>query len=681
MSYKFVLAGNPNCGKTTMFNEITGSNQYVGNWPGVTVEKKEGKAKSFKEDIQVVDLPGIYSLSPYSMEEIIARDYILEEKPDVVINIVDASNLERNLYLTTQLLELGVPVVVVLNMMDMVKARGDEINITQMERSLGVPVVPASARKGQGVNEVIEQALQVAQSAVVSQEKTNLLYDEKIEKCLNRIQQLLSPYLEKDNRNHIRWFALRMLVSDGKARRKLTIPESVVQEIACAVNELGQQYQDNIETVIADRRYQYISKLLGDILTQKNIGSETNLSDKIDSIVTNTFTGIPIFLMVMLVMFQATFGPLGSAVTDWLDGLLNEQLVELISKGLAMGGAADWLQRLIVDGIFAGVGGVLVFVPQITILFLIISILEDSGYMARAAFVMNRVMKKLGLSGKSFIPMIMGFGCSVPAIMAARTLDNERDKKLTIMLSPFMSCGARLPIYALFTAAFFVKSQSMVIYSLYLLGVIVAILSGFVLRKAVFKGEMAPFVIELPPYRIPTIKGLLIHTWDRVKEFIKKAGTIIFAGCVIIWFLQTFNFSLQMVENTANSILAGIGKFIAPLFSPLGFGNWKASVSLLTGLVAKEMVVATLGILYGLGEVAEESVEFQKVLQVHFTPLKAYAFMVFTLLYFPCIATLGAMKREFNSWKWTLFAVTYQTGTAWIVAFLIYNVGRLAGLS
>lgn len=680
MSYKFALVGNPNCGKTTMFNEITGSTQYVGNWPGVTVEKKEGKARNLKEDVKIIDLPGIYSLSPYSMEEIIARDYIIDEKPDVVINIVDSSNIERNLYLTMQLMEMGVPVVIALNMMDMVAARGDKIDVKGLEKLLGVPVIPTSASKGNGIKEVMDRALEVAQTAAVAErESTKRPYDKSIEKCLDEIEKILST-IESDHRYNQRWVALKVLEADEKIREKIQLPSEVDEAVKAITAKLEKEYDDDIETIIADNRYRYITEIVSKVVIKKS-GNSLTLSDKIDKVVTNRFLAIPIFLAALFVVFQITFGTVGSFTIDWIDGFINETVAGSLSGWLEGANAAEWLHALVIDGIVAGVGGILVFVPQIMILFFFLSLLEDSGYMARAAFIMDRMLRKLGLSGKSFIPMIMGFGCSVPAVMASRTLENEKDRKLTIILTPFMSCGARLPVYALFTAAFFARNQSLVIFSIYLLGIVVAILSGILLKNTILKGDTAPFVMELPPYRIPTLKGMAIHMWDRGKGFIKKAGTVIFAASVVVWFLQSFSLSFEMVDNPENSIFGFIGKGIAPIFAPLGFGDWKSSVALLTGFVAKEVVVSTMGILHGLGEAAGESGELYTTLQAYFTPLKAYAFMAFTLLYMPCIAAFASIRRELNSWKWTMFTVLYQTTVAWMVAFLIYQIGRLFGLS
>ncbi len=681
MHYKFALVGNPNCGKTTMFNEITGSTQYVGNWPGVTVEKKEGKARKFKEDIKIIDLPGIYSLSPYSMEEIIARDYIINEKPDVIINIVDATNIERNLYLSTQVMELGIPVIIALNMMDAVENRGDKIDIKALERYLGVPVIGTSANKGRGIQEVIQKALEVAESAAQAFALGECkMYDTEIEESIEKIKNDIVSSLTGDIMNP-RWVAIKLLEGDEKVLEMLNVGTDILEAIKPYQEKLEKAYDNDMETIIADNRYQYITKGIGKTVKKQGGNNRLTVSDKIDKVVTHRILAIPLFLIIMLGVFQITFGAIGSFTIDWIDVFINETVAGTVSGWLEAGGAAMWLHDLVVGGIIGGMGSMLVFVPQIMILFFFLAILEDSGYMARAAFVMDRLLRKLGLSGKSFIPMLMGFGCSVPAMMSARTLENEKDRRLTIILTLFMSCGAKLPVYGLFASAFFASGEAWVVFSIYILGIIVAIFSGVLLKKTVLRGETAPFVMELPPYRIPTAKGLMIHMYDRGKDFVKKAGTIIFAAAVVIWFLQSFDFSLAMVDDPGTSIMGQFGKLIAPIFSPLGFGDWQSSVALLTGFVAKEVVVTTLGILHGLGEIGEETASLAAVLQTSFTPLRAYAFMAFTLLYMPCIAAFGTIKREMNSWKWTLFTVGYQTGVAWIVAFLIYQGGRLLGFN
>ncbi|HWQ42376.1 MAG TPA: ferrous iron transport protein B [Desulfosporosinus sp.] len=682
MSLKFALVGNPNCGKTTLFNEITGSTQYVGNWPGVTIEKREGKAKKLEGDIRIVDLPGIYSLSPYSMEEIIARDYIVNEKPDVVINIIDATNIERNLYLTTQLLELGVNVVVAMNMMDAADAKGDKIDMGILEAQLKVPVIPITASKGRGVKELLERAQNVAQTAASSGAAPlfNEMHDESIVNCIQEIEKNIIPKLSSKTDNS-RWTALKLLEGDEKVQETLKVPDALLSEIKLYQEKLEKKYDMDIETIIADSRYQFTTSVTRKAVKQKEQSSHLTISDKIDKVVTNRILAIPLFLAMMFGIFSITFGSIGSFTIDFVDELVNGTIATFLANLLAGAGAATWLQDLVSGGIIGGMGSMLVFVPQIMLLFFFLSILEDTGYMARAAFVMDRLLRKLGLSGKSFIPMLIGFGCGVPAIMSTRTLENEKDRRLTIMLIPFMSCGARLPIYALYTAAFFSSNQTMVVFSLYVLGIVIAILSGFFLKKTILQGEVAPFVMELPPYRIPTLKGLMIHMWDKGKGFIKKAGTIIFTVAVVIWFLQYFNIFFQPVVDPGDSMLGGLGKAIAPVFAPLGFGDWKSAVALLTGFVAKEAVVSTMGILHGVADATEGSTDLITALQTAFTPLTAYAFMAFTLLYMPCMAAFATIKREMNSWKWTLITVGYSTGVAWLVAFLIFRVGKLLGFT
>ncbi|MDO0822514.1 ferrous iron transport protein B [Desulfosporosinus nitroreducens] len=682
MPLKFALVGNPNCGKTTLFNEITGSTQYVGNWPGVTIEKREGKAKKIQEDVLIIDLPGIYSLSPYSMEEIIARDYIINEMPDVVINIVDGTNIERNFYLTTQLIELGINVVVALNMMDAVEAKGDKIDQKILEGSLKVPVVPITASKGKGVKELLEKALNVTQTAaaVASSPLLQEIHNESIVASIEEIENRIIPMLESKVQNP-RWTSLKLLEGDEKVQEALKVPVASLNQIKVYQEKLEKKFDMDIETIVADSRYRFTTDVTRKAVKKKAQASDLTISDKIDKVVTNRVLAIPLFLAMMFGIFSVTFGTVGSSTIDFVDGLVNDTIATFILSLLEGAGAAVWLQDLIVGGIIGGLGSMLVFVPQIMILFFFLAILEDTGYMARAAFVMDRLLRKLGLSGKSFIPMLIGFGCTVPAVMSARTLENEKDRRLTIMLVPFMSCGARLPVYALYTAAFFASNQTMVVFSLYLLGIVVAVLSGVFLKKTILKGEVAPFVMELPPYRIPTFKGLMIHMWDRGKGFVKKAGTIIFAAAVVIWFLQYFNFSFQAVSEPADSILGAIGNAIAPVFAPLGFGDWQSAVALLTGFIAKEAVVSTMGILHGVAEATESSTDLITALQTVFTPLSAYAFMAFSLLYLPCMAAFATIKREMNSWKWTLITVGYSTGIAWIVAFLIFQGGKMMGFN
>ncbi len=622
-SLTVALAGNPNSGKTTLFNALTGARQYVGNWPGVTVEKKEGRIRYKGLDIKLVDLPGTYSLNAYSPEEIVAKDYISKDSPDVVINIVDGTSLERHLYLTVQLLELGVPVVLALNMIDEVERKGYRINTGKLGRMLGIAVVPIAAAKRTGILHLLEQVAAYPRGA--ESEKTAFdNYYEGIE------QHVKNQHMDEE-------------------------ADKLIQE-----------------------RYRFIDHVLNKCLIKVK-EEEQSLSDKIDKLVTNRILGIPIFMGFMYLMFRFTFAWVGQPLADLLDGFFSHVLTPWVEEVLQAIAAADWLKSLIIDGIIGGVGGVVTFVPLIFALFLFIAMLEDSGYMARAAFIMDRAMRKIGLSGKAFIPMIIGFGCTVPAIMATRTLEDDRDRKLTMLIAPFMSCGARLPVYALMAAVFFPGNETNVVFSLYLLGIAVAVIMGIVFKNTLFKGEDVPFVMELPPYRMPVFKSLVLRVWDRGKEYLQKAGTIIFAMSVVVWFLSSYNLGGR--AEMADSLLAGLGRILAPLLSLNGFGSWQASVALLTGIAAKEVVVATMGVVYGVGELAQgASTQMGEILSQHFSALSAYAFMVFVLLYTPCLAVVAVMRKEFNSWKWTAFAVFYQLAVAWAVSAVIYQGGRLLGL-
>ena len=663
------LVGNPNSGKTTLFNELTGSTQYVGNWPGVTVEKKEGKIKKTKNKINLVDLPGIYSLSSYTMEEIVARDYILDKKPDLIINIVDATNIERNMYLTTQILELGVPVLVALNMMDVIEKNKDKINLEEIESHLNAKVVPISASRGKGIENLIST---LEEMATISPDLANIdFYSKDIQQEVNKIENFIEE-IANENKVNKRWLAVKLLEQDSHTLSKFDIDEEIKTYIVKIKEKIEEIEDDDMESIIANERYIFINTMVKKTVKKTKRQELTN-SDKIDKILTNRFFSVPIFLAVMFIVYYVSIQTLGDYTIGWVEGGI-EYFAGLVSSGLMSLGVTEFIHALVIDGVIGGVGAVLVFVPQIMILFFFISVLEDTGYMARVAFVMDKFFRKFGLTGKSFIPLLIGSGCSVPGIMATRTLENEKDRKLTILLTPFISCGAKLPIYVMFAAAFFPNNSGMVVFTIYMLGIAVAILSGILLKNTLFKGAVAPFVMELPPYRVPTLKGLFIHMWDRGKDFLKKAGTIIFAAAVLIWMMQTFSFNFSIVENPSNSILAGIGRFIAPIFRPLGFGDWISAVAIFTGFVAKEVVVATLGVLTGVGEVAEDAPELITSIQALFTPAKAWSFMAFNLLAAPCIAAIGAMKKEFNSWKWTLFAVSYQTGIAYIIAMIIYQV-------
>ena len=678
MSEKIIiaLAGNPNSGKTTLFNSLTGSRHSVGNWPGVTVERKEGKVRYKEAEITGVDLPGTYSLSPYSMEEIVARNYIVEGNPDVVVNIVDASNLERNLYLTTQVIELGKPMVIALNMMDVAEKRGIKVDTNKLSKELGVPVVAIVATKNEGIKELLDTVVKV-KNKEIDAIPNQIDYGPKAEAEIARTMEELKNNPKVDNTN-LRWTALKVLEEDESILKKLEIkPSPDYDEDMDLSGDID--LEDDMESLIADKKYGYISKVVNKSVKRPKEKLLTT-SDKIDKVVTNKWLGLPIFGLIMYAVFSLTFG-IGDIFIGFIeDGF--ENIAEALKGLLASAGAAEWLQSLLGDGIIAGVGGVLTFLPGIIILFIAISLLEDTGYMARVAFIMDRAMRKIGLSGKAFVPLLMGFGCTVPAVMGTRTLEDENDRLATILVSPFMSCGAKLPVYILFAGVFFKGNEANVVFSLYFLGVIVAILSALLFKKTIFKSKATPFVMELPPYRFPTFKTTGLSVWERVKGYILRAGTIIFAASIVIWFITGFNFTGAV--ELQDSFGASIGRAIAPIFKPLGFGNWQTTLSLITGLLAKEVVISTMAIIYGLGEViGEAAIEgevsgFSATLRsVGFTNISAYAFMVFTLLYTPCVAAIGVIKRETNSWKWTGFSLAYQLIVAWGGAFIVYQVGTL----
>ena len=681
MGYRYALAGNPNCGKTTLFNAVTGSNQYVGNWPGVTVEKKEGKITHDNMDASIVDLPGIYSLSPYSMEEIVTRNYIIDEKPDLIINIVDATNLERNLYLSLQLAELGIPMVIALNMIDMVEKNGDSIDVDMLSVLLGIRVVPISAAKGTGIHKLLHaanhEAVHGSDTAGRHMDKHNNMcappdiYTGLVRKAVLRIEELIADDCKKKGLP-LRWSAVKLIEGDEPTLETLALDDTKLSCIESIVSELETKNIDR-EMVIADQKYKYICAITDKCVTRAHEAGHLTLSDKIDRVVTNKYLAIPLFFGLMLLIFYITFGALGANLTDLVDKLINEIFASWVRGGLVSLGASDWAVGLVCDGIIGGVGAVLSVFPQLLLLFLILSILEDSGYMSRAAFIMDRALHSIGLSGKSFVPMIMGFGCSVPAIMATRTLENEKDRRITMMLIPFMSCSAKMPVYSMFILAFFPSNRGLVVGSLYLLGMLVAILSAFILQKTVLKGGHAPFVMELPPYRLPTAKTLGLHLYDRIKDFMTKAGTVLLGASVVIWFCQYFNFSLQHVENSEESILGVIGSFVAPIFAPLGFGDWKSSVSMISGLIARESIVSTMGILHGAGD----SGAISDIIASVYTPAAAYSFMTFCLLFIPCMAAVATLRREMNSRKWTAIALGFQAVTAWVITFIVYNICKV----
>ena len=664
------LAGNPNSGKTTLFNALTGSSQYVGNWPGVTVEKKEGRLRGAK-DVLVTDLPGIYSLSPYTPEEVVARNYLLNDRPDVILNIVDASNLERNLYLTTQMLELSIPVVVALNMMDVVEKNGGSIDAKALSEALGCPVVEISALKGRGIKDVTDAAISLAQAKQGIREPQR--FSETLETALMAISiELKGIVAEEDTR----FYAVKLFERDEKALETLKLSAEAKARIEAATAQCEVAMDDDSESIVTGERYTKITHILKGV-SRGGKKQGLSVSDKIDRIVTNRWLALPIFAAVMFLVYYISVTTVGAWATDWTnDVLFGEIIPPAVTGWLEGANAAPWLVSLVVDGIIGGVGAVLGFLPQMLVLFFMLALLEDCGYMARIAFIMDSIFRKFGLSGKSFIPMLISTGCGVPGIMASRTIENERDRRMTIMTTTFMPCGAKLPIIALIAGALF-GGEWWVAPSAYFIGIAAIIASGIMLKKLKsFAGKPAPFVMELPAYHLPGLKGVLIHMWDRGKSFVKKAGTVIFLACGLIWFLSSFSWRFEMVD-TADSILAAIGSVFAPIFTPLGWGEWRAAVATITGLVAKENVVGTFGILYGFAEVAEDGAEVWGKLQTAFTSLSGYSFLVFNLLCAPCFAAIGAIKREMGNGKWTLIAVGYQTVLAYVVALVIYQLGIL----
>ena len=676
MSVKIALAGNPNCGKTTLFNALTGSNQFVGNWPGVTVEKKEGKLKGHK-DVTIMDLPGIYSLSPYTLEEVVARNYLINERPDAIINIVDGTNIERNLYLSTQIMELGIPVVMAVNMMDLVEKAGDKIHTDKLSKLLGCEVVEISALKGTGIQKAAEKAISLAER---KNEVTPVHeFDSKVEDAITAVGTMLGTDIPEAQK---RFFAIKLLEKDDKIKEQM----KSVPDVSAEIKTLEDAFDDDTESIITNERYVYISSIIGKCVTKGQKGGMT-VSDKIDRIVTNRWLALPIFAVVMFIVYYVSITTVGGFLTDWTnDVLFGDIIPPAMEKALVAVNCADWLQGLILDGIVAGVGAVLGFVPQMLVLFIFLAFLEGCGYMARVAFIMDRIFRKFGLSGKSFIPMLIGSGCGVPGVMASRTIESDRDRKMTIMTTTFVPCGAKLPIIALIAGAFF-NNAGWVAWSAYFVGVAAIICSGIILKKTkMFSGEPAPFVMELPAYHMPTVGNVLRSMWERGWSFIKKAGTIILLSTIILWFLMSFGwvdgkFGMLDAEQLNDSILASIGNVIAPIFAPLGWTKagegWKMAVAAITGLIAKENVVATFGMLFGFAEVAENGSEIWGNLAQVMTPIAAYGFLVFNLLCAPCFAAMGAIKREMNNAKWFWFAIGYQCGLAYIVSLCIYQFGNL----
>ena len=671
MSVKIALAGNPNCGKTTLFNALTGSNQFVGNWPGVTVEKKEGKLKGHK-DVVLTDLPGIYSLSPYTLEEVVARNYILQEKPDAIINIVDGTNIERNLYLTTQILELGIPVIMAVNMMDVVEKSGEKIHTDKLSKKLGCDVVEISALKGNGIKEAAEKAVKLAESrkaAVVAHE-----FSKEAEDIIAEVEGKIKGMPEEQKR----FFAIKLLEKDDKINEMMTN----VPDVSAEIKEMEDKFDDDTESVITNERYVYISSIIGDCVT-KNTKEKLTTSDRIDRIVTNRWAALPIFALVMFIVYYVSVTTVGALLTDWTnDTLFAEWIIPGAQSFFEGIGCADWLTGLIVDGVISGVGAVLGFVPQMLVLFIFLAFLESCGYMARVAFIMDRIFRRFGLSGKSFIPVLVGTGCGVPGVMASRTIENERDRRMTIMTTCFIPCGAKMPIIGLIAGAMF-GGSSLVAVSAYFIGMAAIICSGIILKKTkLFAGDPAPFVMELPAYHIPAWGNVFRATWERGWSFIKRAGSVILLATVAIWFLQGFGFengAFGMVEDQDNSVLAAIATKIAWIFAPLGFGNWKATVASVSGLIAKENVVGTFGVLYHFGgeELSENGDEIWSLVAADYTALSAYAFMIFNLLCAPCFAAMGAIKREMNNGKWTAIAIGYMCALAYCSALVVYQLGGL----
>ncbi len=684
MSIKIALAGNPNSGKTTLFNALTGSNQFVGNWPGVTVEKKEGKLKKHN-DVIIMDLPGIYSLSPYTLEEVVSRNYLIGERPDVILNIIDGTNLERNLYLTTQLTELGIPVVVAVNMMDIVRKNGDKINIEELSRTLGCKVVEISALKGSGVMEAASEAVKAANGAKTIPQHS---FSGVVEHAIAHIEEAAVHDMPAEQQ---RWYAVKIFERDEKVLENLKLKPSVLAHIEEDIRAAESEMDDDAESIITNERYVYIASIIKGCY-KKHRSGELTTSDKIDKIVTNRILGLPIFVAVMTIVYYVSVSTVGDWATGWandgvfgdgwnLFGIAIPSVPDIVGGWLESIGCADWLYGLIIDGIIGGVGAVLGFVPQMLILFIFLAFLESCGYMARVAFIMDRIFRKFGLSGKSFIPMLIGTGCGIPGVMASRTIENERDRRMTVMTTTFIPCGAKLPIIGLIAGAFF-DGAWWVSPSAYFVGMAAIVISGIMLKKTkMFAGDPAPFVMELPAYHMPTAGNILRSMWERAWSFIKKAGTIILLSAIFLWFLQSFgveNGSFGMVEDLNNSVLAAIGGIIAWIFIPLGFGNWQSAVAAVTGLIAKENVVTTFGVLLaGMEEVSENGDEIWNLMPELFTPLAAYSFLVFNLLCAPCFAAMGAIRREMNNGKWTAFAIGYQCVFAYMVSMVIYQMGML----
>lgn len=664
----FALAGNQNCGKTTLFNSMTGANQHVGNFPGVTVDQKMGDIRDAKGS-SVVDLPGIYSIRPYTSEEIVTRDFILNGHPDGIINIVDATNIERNLYLTLQLLELRIPTVLALNMMDEVRANGGTINVKALSKRLGIPVIPISAAKNEGVSELVSKAVDTAKNKILPS-VLDFCPDGPVHRCIHSVSHVIEDHARRVGIS-ARFAATKLIEGDEQITELLELDDNEKELLEHSIIEMEQESGLDRNAALADMRYSFIESVVGDTVVKCHESAEHQRSVKIDKVLTGRFTAIPVFIGIMLLIFFLTFNVIGSFLSDLLAAGI-DWLTALVDKGLTVYGINSVVHSLMIDGIFAGVGSVLSFLPIIVTLFFFLSILEDTGYMARVAFVMDKLLRKIGLSGRSIVPMLIGFGCTVPAVMATRTLSSDRDRKMTIMLTPFMSCSAKIPIYAVFASAFFPSAAALVMIALYFGGMLVGVLAALVMKKIVFSGKPVPFVMELPNYRFPSAKSVALLLWDKAKDFLQRAFTVIFLGTIIIWFLQTFDTRLNVVTDNADSLLAALGQLIAPLLSPLGNGDWRVATALLSGFTAKEAVVSTLGVLLGVG-----TAELPAALHSMFSPLSATAFLAFTLLYTPCVAAIATIKNELGSGLKTIGVVIMQCAIAWAAGTLIYQIGSL----
>lgn len=670
LSYKVALIGNPNSGKTTLFNALTGEYQYVGNWPGVTVGRKEGQIKNINKNIMLVDLPGVYSLSPYSPEEIVTRDYVLNETPDIIINIVDATNLERNLYLTTQLLELNFKVIVALNMVDILNKKGIEIDCRILEQELGCTVVPISAGNNYGIDKLLKV---ISQKIILKNDfrKTGKFYSAPVESAIENIEKVIES--KSFYRENERFIAVKVFENDPLVLKNLRLGSDKIKNIDSIAKNISNFYSKPRDIIIADERYNYIYNICSKV-KKNTVSNKSSFSDKIDKILTGKYTAIPCFIVLIFLVFYLTFGSFGICLKEIFERLINDNMYNLVQNILVYAGASDWSKSLILDAMIGGVGAVISFLPQVVLLFILLSLLEDCGYMARAAFIMDGPLRKIGLSGKSFVPLIMGFGCSVPAVIGTKILENKKDKNLTVFLIPFMSCSAKTPIYLLFTSAFFPQCQAFVMFLLYLTGILVAVLTSYIFNGSdLFKGSESPFIMEMPEYKIPSIKNIRLNVWDKTKDFIERAGTVILIATIVIWFLQSFTFDFHLVTDKSQSILAIVGNSLAPMFRLCGFGNWQSAVALFTGIIAKESIVSTLAVLYDAGNIEELS----KILPNIFNNLSAISFLVFSLLYTPCVAAISAIHKEFENTKYTIVFVVYQLFIAYVLSALSFQILKL----